>query len=120
MDASEEFLSPYPPSVQALAKKAKILIQMTIPDATEYVDVSSKIAAYGFSPKYADLVCAVAPYKTYVNLIFSKGAKLLDPEKLLTGTGKSARHVRIEDDKVLEKPALKALIEQAVLLTRKK
>lgn len=114
----EEFLSSYPLNVQLLAKRAQALIEKTIPDVQEFVDAPSKIVAYGFSPKYTDLVCAIAPYKNYINLMLSKGSNLSDPEKLLSGTGKSARHVKIEDDKILETPALKNLIEQAILLTK--
>lgn len=52
------------------------------------VDVPSKIITYGYSPKYADLVCMITPYKSHVNLMFSPGTELSDPQHLLEGTGK--------------------------------
>ena len=46
----------------------------------EMVDAPSKIIAYGASAKYADLVCAIAPYPKHVNLMFSRGANMPDPD----------------------------------------
>ena len=45
----------------------------------EMVDAPSKIIAYGASAKYADLVCAIAPYPKYVNLMFSRGREHAGP-----------------------------------------
>ena len=61
------------------------------------VDAPSKIITYGASAKYADLVCALAPYPNYINLMFSRGASMPDPDGLLQGTGKKARHIRVEE-----------------------
>ena len=119
MTSVEEFLSSYTPQVQELVQKTRVLIQKTIPNALEFVDVPSKIIAYGYSPKYADLVCAIAPYKTYLNIIFSRGTQLPDPTQLLVGKGKRARHVKIENLQSIENPALQALINQAATLQRK-
>lgn len=44
--------------------------------------------------------CGVFPYKTHVQLSFSKGASLDDPDGLLEGGGKFRRHLnfnRIDD-----------------------
>lgn len=60
------------------------------------VDAPSRIIAYGAGANYADLVCAIAPYSKYVNLMFSHGASMPDPDRILKGTGKKARHIRVE------------------------
>lgn len=112
MTSVEEFLSSYTPQV-------KELVQKTTPNALEIVDAPSKIIAYAYSPKYADLICAIAPYKTYLNIIFSRGTQLSDPTQLLAGTGKRARHVKIDNVQSIENPALQALINQAVTLQKK-
>lgn len=111
---AEEFLAAYSPEVRDLALKTRALVQEVIPTALEIVDPPSKIIAYGFSRKYADLVCAIAPYKTYINLIFSKGTELPDPEGLLTGTGKRARHVRINTVEDIQRPGVRALLKTAM------
>jgi len=114
----EEFLSRYSPAVKVLAFETRSLIRRLIPEAFEMVDAPSKIVAYGYSPKYADLICAIAPYRTYINLIFSRGTELSDPDKLLIGTGKQARHVKIDSPKLVENAGLEALIKQSSTLIR--
>jgi len=111
-------LSRYSPAVKVLAFETRSLIRRLIPEAFEMVDAPSKIVAYGYSPKYADLICAIAPYRTYINLIFSRGTELSDPDKLLIGTGKQARHVKIDSPKLVENAGLEALIKQSSTLIR--
>ena len=113
-DVLEIFLAQYSPEVQALCIKARQIILDTEPAMLEMVDPSSNIIAYGYSPKYADLVCAIAPYKTYINLMFSKGTELPDPDHLLIGTGKKARHIKIQQTADLEVPGVRVLLEKAI------
>jgi hypothetical protein len=109
----EEFLTSYSPEVRNLALQTRELVLDVVPTALEIVDPPSKIIAYGFSRKYSDLICAIAPYKSYVNLIFSKGTELPDPEGLLSGTGKRARHVRINIPEDANRPGVRALLKTA-------
>lgn len=110
----EDFLKTYPPEIGELAFSTRSLILRVVPDAVEIVDPPSKIIAYGFGQKYADLICAIAPYPKYINLIFSKGAELADPENKLTGTGKRARHIKIQSMVDIDDPATLNLLEEAV------
>ena len=110
----EGFLKSYNPEVRQLVLKTRALVLEVIPQAIEQVDPPSKIIAYGFGLKYADLICAIAPYKTYVNLIFSQGTQLPDPHGLLTGTGKRARHVKINTVADIESSGVRALLDAAV------
>ena len=93
----EVFIKSYPESVQLIAGWLRDLILSELPGTKEMVDAPSKIIAYGASAKYADLVCAIAPYPRYVNLMFSRGASMPDPDGILKGTGKKARHIRVEE-----------------------
>ncbi|GJL55369.1 MAG: hypothetical protein NPIRA02_25010 [Nitrospirales bacterium] len=52
-------------------------------------------------------------FTAHVNVGFFTGAFLPDPHKLLEGTGKRMRHVKIRPGIVLEAHALHELIEQA-------
>ena len=110
----EDFLKSYNPEMRQLVLKTRAVVLAVIPDAIEQVDSPSKIIAYGFGLKYADLICAIAPYKSYVNLIFSQAAQLPDPRGLLTGTGKRARHVKIKTATDIESPGVRSLLEAAV------
>ena len=93
----EAFIKDYPEPVQLIAVQLRELILSELPGTQEMVDAPSKIIAYGASAKYADLVCAIAPYPRYVNLMFSRGANMPDPDGILKGTGKKARHIRVEE-----------------------
>jgi hypothetical protein len=93
----ELFIRTYPAPVQLIAQQLREMIISELPGTKEMVDASSKIIAYGASAKYADLVCAIAPYPKYVNLMFSRGKSMPDPDGILKGTGKKARHIRVEE-----------------------
>ena len=109
----ESFLSPYSPAIHVITLKARALILEEMPGAIEQVDPPSKIIAYGYGRKYADLVCALAPFSDHVNFMFSRGATLPDPTGLLQGTGKKARHVKLFNEEDLANPALRALLRTA-------
>jgi hypothetical protein len=93
----EIFIKTYPEPVQLIAQQLREMVMSELPGTKEMVDAPSKIIAYGANAKYADLVCAIAPYPKYVNLMFSRGASMSDPDGILKGTGKKARHIRVEE-----------------------
>jgi hypothetical protein len=115
-EALNEFLASNPPLVQELALTLRALILRVLPSAIEQVDPPSKIIAYGTDRTYAGLICAIAPHRAHVDLMFAQGAELPDPEHLLKGTGKRARHVRITERAEVENCALRTLLEAAARL----
>lgn len=56
--------------------------------------------------------------KNHVTLGFLKGTSLKDPEKLLEGTGKNLRHVKVRSVKDLGRKGLVELIRSASRLNR--
>src|SRR6516162_9745104 len=55
----------------------------------------------------------VNAFKAHVNVGFFRGAEIADPRKLLEGTGKSMRHVKLRPDRDVDAAALRTLIETA-------
>ena len=110
----EKFLASYRPEVRDLALSLRRLVLDVIPDAMEQIDVPAKIIGYGFGPRYADVVCVIMPLKDAVNLGLARGTELPDPKKLLEGTGKRARHVKIRTAEDIKAHALRALVKAAV------
>ncbi len=110
----QAFIASYPPEVRDLALKLRALVFEVIPNALEHVDTDDKIIGYGLSLKKDDIICAIAPYTSYVALMFGKGTALRDPEGLLKGTEKHVRHVKIWEASDIEAPALRALLEAAL------
>ncbi len=65
-----------------------------------------------------DGICGIGPQKAHVNLIFLRGTELDDPQKLLEGTGKKGRHVKIKKINEIDSKDLKFLIIKAANLTK--
>lgn len=110
----DEFLSKYPANVRELVLNARALILEVMPDVIEQLDPSANLIGYGTDRSYKGLVCGIAIYKTYINLMFARGASLPDPVGLLRGTGKRARHIKIENAADLENPGVRTMLESAV------
>lgn len=55
----------------------------------------------------------VNAFAAHVNVGFFRGAKLSDPKRLLEGTGKVMRHVKLSPDRDVDAAALTKLIESA-------
>jgi hypothetical protein len=116
VEKADELLAPYSDNAREIALKTCALVKKLIPDSIEQVDMASNIIAYGYNRTYKGLICAVAPQKSYVNLMFSRGVDLSDPAHLLEGTGKRARHVKLSTPAELDAVALKQLILESVRL----
>ena len=106
----DELLASFGPEVRNLALATRAFV-LKIPDITEKVDFKARIIGYGYGPKYADMVCVIMPTKAGVNLGIAYAIELPDPEKLLEGTGKLHRHVKLKSKSDLESAALKSLLQ---------
>jgi len=108
-----DLLEPFAPEVRNLALATRSFVFTMIPDVTEQVDAKARIIGYGYGPKYADMVCMIMPIKAGVNLGIAYAMELPDPGKLLKGTGKLHRHVKLKSQADLESPALTSLFKAA-------
>jgi len=107
------FLSSYDPQVRELALKARALVLEIFPQAVEQIDLPARMLAYGLDRTYKGMLCVIMPLKAAVNLGFARGADLPDPARLLEGTGKRARHVKLRTLEDLDNPALRELLQFA-------
>ena len=108
-DEVQNFLEGYPPEVRELALGARRLVRRVVPDADENVLRAWKTIDNGHRQKF----CAISPFNSWVNLHFHHGDSLPDPEGLLEGTGRRARHVKIASPADLRRRSLTALIRAA-------
>ena len=97
-----------------MALAARSFVLKMLPDVSEQVDAKARIIGYGYGPKYADMVCMLMPTKAGVNLGIAYAMELPDPAKLLEGTGKVHRHVKLKSQADLEGAALKSLLKAAI------
>jgi hypothetical protein len=64
-------------------------------------------------------MCFFMVGKNHVTFGFLRGTSLPDPEKLLEGTGKNLRHVKLRTAEDLKRPALKKLIVAAAKMNKR-
>jgi len=110
------FVARYAPDIAALARAALGKMRARLPGAIElvYDNYNALAIAFGPTERTADVICSITLYPRWVSLFFRYGAKLPDPEKLLTGSGTSVRHIVLAAATDLDKPAVRALIAHAV------
>lgn len=111
----EKILEGRSPAVQEVARAARGLIYAVLPQTVEVVWERQKSAGYGTGPKkQTEHFSWIMAHAGHVNLGFNYGAELSDPEGLLEGTGALFRHVKLRSPGDVQRPALRALLEQAV------
>ncbi len=105
-----DYLSGFSHEIQELVLMARALIFSIMPETIEQFDPSIPMIAYGTDRTYKGLICSITIFKAYINIMLAQGANLPDPEGLLKGTGKKARHIRIEKPGDLDLPGVRALL----------
>lgn len=76
-------------------------------------------AVFSITEKLSDAYCMLPVYTNHVNLGFNKGTLLVDPHKLLQGTGKLIRHIPVISYRDYRTNKVKALISSAIDLAKK-
>ncbi|HVN17311.1 MAG TPA: DUF1801 domain-containing protein [Dongiaceae bacterium] len=64
-------------------------------------------------------LCCFMVGKEHVTFAFMRGAALPDPEKLLEGTGKGVRHIKLRSVADVKRPGVKKLVAEAAKLNKK-
>jgi hypothetical protein len=112
----DAFLALYSRETRENVLCLRNLLLEVFPEAVEQIDSKTGIITYSTQKASQNFVFAIVPHMKHVNLLFSKGAELPDPNKLLTGTGKQARHLKIKSEAETQNPALKLLLQEALKL----
>ena len=98
----------------SVAKAARALVKKTVKGAEEYVNPWNIPSFDSNGP-----LCCFMAGKEHVTFAFLRGAALPDPEKLLEGTGKGVRHVKLRSVADVKRPGVKELITEAAKLNKK-
>ncbi|MEP7199007.1 MAG: DUF1801 domain-containing protein [Chloroflexota bacterium] len=113
MDYTQKFLKQYDPNVRAIALAVRVAIFKVAPDATEKVYTGWHNISFSHGGGMKTMFFAIGPIRDRVNVYFMRGVYLPDPKRLLEGTGKGMRHVKVRTLKNAQSAALKALIQTA-------
>jgi hypothetical protein len=115
----DQVIMGFVPDVQKIARRLRALIESVHPEATEVPRPGERTAGYGVGPKkMSETYAYIAPQREYVNLGFYHGAELPDPDEMMEGSGKQLRHVKIRAIEDAGQPALRHLVEAALLERR--
>jgi hypothetical protein len=109
------FIEKFAPPHQAIINAARKKLRKRFPTATELAYDNYNFFVIGFGPneRPSDCIVSIAAAANGVGLCFVRGASLPDPEKVLLGSGKQTRFVRLPSANVLEQPELHALLNVA-------
>lgn len=116
-----QFIAKYSPSVAADGRAALAKVRRLVPGAVELVYDNYNWLVVGFCPseRASEAVLSVVFAPRWITLCFlQSGPKLPDPDGLLRGSGKQVRNIRLESAKDLDKPAVRTLIEEALVRAR--
>lgn len=94
----EKFLGAFSPEIAKVALRVRAFVLEQAPLAHELVEDAADVVAmgYSFTERPGDAFCHIAVNAESVDLGFDDGARLPDPQRLLQGSGRRARHLRIE------------------------
>jgi hypothetical protein len=102
----DEYVSVLPERHLVIAEKLRQLIKEAAPNLTESIKWNLPCYASGKN------ICYFVAQRNSLNFGFYDATTLADPEKLLEGTGKKMRHVKIRSIESMPEDALRNLIKQ--------
>ena len=112
----EAFIARFSPPMARLTRAVLKTMRAGLPGAIETIYDKANSLVIGFCPdgRASNVINAIAVYTNWINLYFFEGDSLPDPEGILKGTGTMVRHIRITTAADLNRPAVKALMAEAL------
>jgi hypothetical protein len=106
------------PDVIATAHALRATVKEAMPDVVEQVDFGNGLLAFGRSMAMRDLLFAIIPHKSHVNLQLADGADLPNADGSIEGTGKRIRHVKVRSVEAASSPAVRNAIDAQIAHVR--
>ena len=111
----KSFIDKFEPKHRTLIRAVRATLRRRFPTAHElvYDNYNFFVIGYGATERPSDCMISIAAAANGVGLCFIHGASLPDPSKVLLGSGKQTRFIRLESASVLERPEIQALLAAA-------
>ena len=112
----ESFLAEFEPGVAALGRAAVENLRNRLPSADVMVYDNYNFLVTGFSPneRPSDAVLSIVMSAKGVALCFLQGATLPDPHRILRGSGKVVRNVRLQTIGDFDAPDVAMFLDLAI------
>jgi hypothetical protein len=109
------FIEKFEPKHQRVIRAARRALRARFPTANELVYDNYNFFVIGYCPteRPSEALLSIAAAANGVGLCFLRGAHLSDPARILQGSGKQVRFLRLPSSDVLEEPDVRALLSQA-------
>jgi hypothetical protein len=109
------FIDKFEPGHQALIRAARKAMRRKFPTANEivYDNYNFFVIGYGPNERPSDCFISIAAAANGVGICFLHGAILPDPKKVLLGSGKQTRFVRLQSASALQEPEIDTLLKLA-------
>ena len=119
MDAEaqiEGFIAKFSDEVAPQIRAARAKMRERLPGAVElvYDNYNALAIGYGANDKIGGIVFSIAAFPRWISLFFNRGVDLDDPLGLLKGGGSQVRHIVLTDLSLLDRPEVRALMDQAL------
>lgn len=111
MQTLNEYLADTPPELHQLVRVLDVLIRKAAPDLV------ASLKWGNLTYHDARNVCAIIAHKDYINLQIWGGTSIDDPHRLLVGTGKTMRHIKIAPGERMNRRAVAAIVRDAAKLS---
>jgi len=110
------FIEKFDPKHQKFIRSVRAALRKRFPTANEVAYDYSSFFVVGYSPTEQGIesIVSIAARADGVDLYFSHGPQLPDPKKLLKGSGKQVRFIRLETVRQLAHPDVEAFIAAAI------
>ena len=112
----DRIIAKQTPRMVKLTRQVLVKLRERFPGAVEMVYDKKRGMVVGFCPdeRASNVINSIGVYSKWINLYFFEGDSLPDPDRLLQGSGHTVRHIRIDSAADLDRPAVKALMAEAL------
>jgi hypothetical protein len=112
----DRIIARQPPEMAKLMKAVLAKLRPRFPGAVEMVYDKKRGMVVGFCPdeRASNVINSIGVYSKWINLYFFEGNTLPDPDGLLQGEGNVVRHIRLNSADDLDRPAIRALMAEAL------
>jgi hypothetical protein len=110
------FFARQPPAQRAILETLRHLVEEAAPEASASIKWGMPVYSIG-----GTMMCALAGFKSHVNLILSGPKDTFDdPDGLLEGEGKTGRHLKLRMLDELPRETVRRWLRDAAQLARKR